>query len=66
MYIGVYKHHVYGDHIQHLEKTASSGKYLLCMSRLFSPLVNKPTTGSWDRSQPRGSSSHARNTQKSL
>lgn len=65
MSIEMCKCHIYGDHLRHLEKPAS-GKYLLCMNRLVSPSVNKTTTESWDGSQPCGSSSHARNTQKFL
>lgn len=52
MYIEMCKCHVYGDHLQHLEKTDSSGKSLPCMSRLVSPSVDKTITESWDGSSP--------------
>lgn len=64
MYIETCKFHVYCGHFWHLEKTAPSSKYVLCMSRLVLPSEKNTTTESWDGGQLNSSSSHARSTSK--
>lgn len=52
MYIEMCKCHVYGGHLWHFKKLASSGKYLPCISRLVLPSVDITTTESWMEVSP--------------